>query len=192
MATLSKHSLSKQAKSIAPDADSLKKTALRARKVAQEQAEDARKYAKAWSKQAEKQTRSWSKEAGKQSRKARHEAEQRREELMEKIAAGAGIAMSVAPVVAKAVMSNKKARKRAARTATMSAARLNPLMLGVTAAGAGFVGYKMWKKRKEAALEESSSMASLDDPTPLQHERMDSEGPVPGGYEPTALRISRN
>ncbi|MEO6866411.1 MAG: hypothetical protein ABI200_00140 [Gaiellales bacterium] len=181
MATLTKHSISKQAKAIAGDADALKKTARRARKVAQAQAGEARKHAKSWSKQAEHQ-----------SRRARKEAEERREELMEKLATGAGIAMSFAPVVARAVMSSKKGRRRVARTAATSAIRLNPLLLGVSVAGAGVVGFKIWKRRSAAATS-SVDDAFDEDPIRMQHARMDDEGPVPGSYEPSShLRVSRN
>ncbi len=181
MATLSKNSLSKQAKAIAGDSEALKKTARRAQKSAQQHASEARKHATTWSKQAEKQTR-----------KARAEAEQRREELMEKFAAGAGVAMSVAPIVAKAVMSNKKHRRRAAATAATAGTvvfRLNPIVLGATVAGAGFVGYRMWKRRQDAANNVVED-AFDDDPVPMQHARMDDEGPVPGAYDSSVRHMN--
>jgi hypothetical protein len=106
--------------------------------------------------------------------------------MMDKIVAGAGVAMSVAPVILRTVATNKKARRRAALTASTMAVRLNPFMIGASVAGAGFVGYKLWKRHQADARAALDANVLDEDPPKLQHERMDGEGPVPGAYDPSS------
>lgn len=123
--------------------------------------------------------------AAKDNAPSRKQLEQRREDAMEKVAATAGLLLPLVPMLARRAATHKSTRRMVV-AAPMVAVRTHPVVLGVSVASAGYIGYRMWKRRAAAQAEQMKLDQRHDD---FSVARMEGEGGNLGAYdsEPPSL-----
>lgn len=117
---------------------------------------------------------------------SRKELDQRREAMMQKVVATAGVVLPLVPAIARKAVTHKRTR-RAAMAAPMVAARTHPVVLGASLVGAGFVGYRVWKRHSAKQAEQARRNERHDD---FVVARMEGEGGAIGAYDADPRSIS--
>lgn len=128
------------------------------------------------------------------SRPSKQDLEERREQLVQRVATVSTVVLPLVPTVAKGIVKRRNARRAAMAAPKFAVMRSHPFLLAISFAGMGFLGYKAWKLRRGSGGRTMEQMGRTNATRDVTSEgsavgRMEGEGGAVGSYdgEPQSL-----